>query len=77
MPYQSEFIISDTEVEQALAIVVYYFERKYGALSLDAVEHALFELYQLFRKEKKCNPLLLANKAIPRLEHQLQKRRAA
>jgi hypothetical protein len=76
MLYELPLVIDDTEVEQALDITVYYFERKYGGLPHGIVEGATRMTYELFRKGIR-QPLVLANRTITALEAEGIKPKAA
>ena len=76
MQYQCPFYISEKEVEEALTIIVHYFERKDGAVAQSTVDRGLSHTYEFFRKG--CHhPLVLANKTIRLLEAERIRPKAA
>jgi hypothetical protein len=58
---------SETELEEAGAIVAHYLDRQYGAVPLGKLKGALSEILRVYRTGVR-HPVLLANKAIELVE---------
>jgi len=70
------FSVSEREIEQALHIVLNYFDMKNGFVSISFAKDALEEVYRQ-RTLTATRALVLANRAIKALEERSRKKQAA